>query len=105
MTAAFCLAGEPRSFIVPAVYLSIQHNLIEAFGATGDVFAYLRVGSARQAGSRELRRALQALQPRHVGYGNSTLEPGCAVRGQAEAIVGCYRLVTAQERSDGTQFT
>ena len=106
MTAAFCLAGEPRSFIVPAVYLSIQHNLIEAFGATGDVFAYLRVGSARQAGpSRELRRALQALQPRRVGYGNSTLEPGCAVRGQAEAIVGCYRLVTAQERSDGTQYT
>ena len=73
MTAAFCLAGEPRSFIVPAVYLSIQHNLIEAFGATGDVFAYLRVGSgacsvhARQAARSSGAPCMQAaLQPRRA---------------------------------------
>ena len=39
-SAAFCISGHARSFVVPAVHLSIKRNLIDAFGSRADVFVY-----------------------------------------------------------------
>jgi len=115
--AAFCISGHPRSFVVPAVHLSLQRNLIEAFGApVSHVFWFLRIG--RDARTMvELEAARRVLRPTREVYDSTpghevahsprwSHAEGCPpnVAGQEDSIHRCFELVQDDERHRGVQY-
>ena len=121
---AWCIAGAQRTFTDQRVFVSIRHNLIDAFASDSTVFLYVKRSAAQSsdAATSSLQRAIEYLgarggPPVHHQFvsnpphrinsdcnfmsGNPTLDTSV---GQMQSLQACYAMVTAHENRTGSRF-